>query len=320
MNIGQVKLDNNVFLAPMAGTSDLPYRVICKEMGAGLVYSEMVSAKAISYNNKKTEDLMEISPKERPISMQLFGSEPQLMADMAVRVQNTFKPDIIDVNMGCPVPKVVNNGEGSALMKNPKLVGEIVKAMSSALDIPLTIKIRKGFDDDSVNATQIAIIAQENGAAAVGVHGRTRQQYYQGEADWSIIKAVKEVVDIPVIGNGDIFAPEDAKAMLEETGCDGVMIGRGCQGNPWIFKRTVHYLNTGELLPEPSLEVKGDMILHHGKMLSQYKGEFIGIKEMRRHVAWYLKGLPHACEMRRATNHMDTYKDLEELVKQLLLK
>lgn len=319
MQIGNLKLDNNVFLAPMAGTTDLPFRLICKEMGCGLVYSEMVSCKALSYNNKNTEKLMEVHESERPIALQLFGSEPELMAQMAKRVQDNYNVDIIDVNMGCPVPKVVNNGEGSALMKDPKKVGEIVKAMSQALDIPLTIKIRKGFNEDNVNAVEIATIAQENGAAAVGVHGRTREQYYEGKADWTIIKAVKEAVDIPVIGNGDVFQPEDAKRMIDETGCDAVMIGRGCQGNPWLFNRTLHYLKTGELLPEPIIEERVKLILRHGRMLVDFKGEYTAIREMRRHVAWYLKGLPHACEMRRATNHIESLEDLEKLLHQLFL-
>lgn len=314
MKIGNLNLDNNVFLAPMAGVTDLPYRIICKEMGCGLVFSEMVSAKALFHNNKNTETLLEIDGKERPVALQLFGSEPELMAAMALKIQD--RPlDIIDVNMGCPVPKVVNNGEGSALMKRPKLVGEIVKAMSSALDKPLTIKIRKGFDDDNINAVEIARMAEDNGAAAIGVHGRTRQQYYSGEADWDIIKAVKEAVNIPVIGNGDIFEPEDAKRMIEHTGCDAVMIGRGCQGNPWLFKRTVHYLETGELLPKPTVDERVQMILKHAKMLIDFKDEYIGMREMRKHVAWYMKGLHHSAELRRATNHIENYTELEKLLK-----
>ncbi|WP_105616737.1 tRNA dihydrouridine synthase DusB [Vallitalea okinawensis] len=314
MKIGNVNLDNNVFLAPMAGVTDLPYRVICKEMGCGLVYSEMVSAKALYHNNKNTETLLEIDEKERPVALQLFGSEPELMAEMAVKIQDRPMATI-DVNMGCPVPKVVNNGEGSALMKRPKLVGEIVKAMSSVIEKPLTIKIRKGFDDDNINAVEIARIAEENGAAAIGVHGRTRQQYYSGQADWDIIRAVKEAVKIPVIGNGDIFQPEDAKRMIEHTGCDAVMIGRGCQGNPWLFKRTVHYLETGELLPEPTVDERIQMILRHTKMLIDFKDEYIGMREMRKHVAWYMKGLHHSADLRRATNHIENYRSLEKLLK-----
>lgn len=309
MKIGNLEVKNNVFLAPMAGVTDMPYRVLCKEMGCGLVYSEMISAKGLYYDNKNTEMLLQIHESERPVAIQLFGSDPKLMADMAKKIEH-LPLDIIDVNMGCPVPKVVNNGEGSALMKDPKRIGEIVKAMSAAVKKPVTIKIRRGFTEDSVNAVEVAKIAEANGAAAIGIHGRTREQYYSGKADWSIIREAKEAVSIPIIGNGDIFEPEDAKAMLDQTGCDGVMIGRGVQGNPWLFKRTLHYLNTGELLPEPDIEQRIALMLRHGQMLTDFKGEYVAMREMRKHVAWYLKGLRHACDFRRQLNSIETLEQL----------
>ena len=269
LQIGNVELQNNVILAPMAGVTDLPFRLLCKEQGAGLLCMEMVSAKAIYYKNKNTEDLMRIEPEERPVSLQLFGSDPYIMSEMAKKIEE--RPfDILDINMGCPVPKVVNNHEGSALMKNPKLVGEIVSAVSKAIQKPLTVKIRKGFDDASVNAVEIAKIIEDSGAAAVAVHGRTREQFYSGKADWDIIRQVKEAVSIPVIGNGDVNSPESAKKLVEETGCDGIMIGRVCQGNPWIFKQVTHYLDTGELLEKPTLEQVKEMIVRHAALQLKY--------------------------------------------------
>lgn len=317
LKIGNIELDNNVILAPMAGVTDMPYRIICKEFGAGLVYSEMISAKGLYYNNKNTETLLKIDSKERPVAVQLFGSEPDLLADMATKVQD-YGVDIIDINMGCPVPKIVNNGEGSALMNNPKLIGEIVNKVSRSIEIPLTIKIRKGFNDESVNAVEIAKIAEANGVSAVAVHGRTREQYYSGKADWDIIKEVKESVDIPIIGNGDIFEPEDAKAMIDHTGCDGVMIGRGAQGNPWIFKRTVHYLQTGQLSPRPTTRQVFDMALKHAKNLIEFKGEYIGIREMRKHVGWYTKGLYNTTSLRQLINHVEDYNQLEKVISDYL--
>lgn len=252
MKIGNVELENNVFLAPMAGVTDMVFRRLCKEMGCGLVYSEMVSAKGIRYNNKNTTQLLEIDPYEKPCAVQIFGSDPEVMAEMAGKLNEYEDIAVIDINMGCPAPKIVKNGEGSALSLKPDLAARIVEAVAKASKKPVTIKFRKGFDDNHINAVEMGKIAENNGASAVTVHGRTREQYYAGKADWDIIKAVKaEVKTIPVIGNGDIFTPEDAKNMLEYTGCDAIMIGRGCQGNPFIFKRVIHYLETGIILPEP---------------------------------------------------------------------
>ena len=313
LQIGNVKLENNLILAPMAGVTDLPFRVLCREEGCGLLYTEMVSAKAILYKNKNTKELLEVDPSERPIAVQLFGSDPQILGAMAHQIEDG-PYDLIDLNMGCPVPKVAGNGGGSALMKNPKLVEEILSTMVRSVKKPVTVKFRKGFDDEHVNAVEIAKIAESCGVSAVAVHGRTREQYYSGTADWDIIRQVKEAVSIPVIGNGDIFTPQDAKRCLEETGCDGLMIGRGARGNPWIFKRTAHYLETGELLAEPTGAEIGEMILRHARMQVKMKGEYIGMKEMRKHVAWYTAGLPHSASMRRASNELETLEQLENLL------
>ncbi|MDD6571474.1 MAG: tRNA dihydrouridine synthase DusB [Thermoflexaceae bacterium] len=316
MQIGNVNIKNNLILAPMAGVTDLPFRLLCKEEGCGLLYTEMVSAKAILYHNKNTEGLMQVTEGENPISLQLFGSEPEIMAEIAKQVEE--RPfDIIDVNMGCPVPKVVNNGEGSALMKNPALVGKIISAMTSAVKKPVTVKIRKGFDDSGVNAVEIAKIAEESGAAAVAVHGRTREQYYSGKADWDIIAKVKQAVSIPVIGNGDINSAEDAIAMMRQTGCDGVMIGRGSRGNPWIFRQVSHYMQTGEILPKPDKEEVKRMILRHADLQKQYKGEYIGIREMRKHFAWYTAGYPNSAALRNRINYIESFEELEALVDEI---
>jgi tRNA-dihydrouridine synthase B len=322
MKIGNIETKNNVFLAPMAGVTDLVFRVICKEMDCGMVYSEMVSAKGVQHNNKNTKELLKVDEMERPVAMQMFGSDPEIMAEMARKLNEYEDIDILDINMGCPAPKIVKNGEGSALTLNPKLVGEIISAVSKASEKPVTVKFRKGFDDQHLNALEIGRIAEESGAKAVTIHGRTREQYYAGKADWDIIKALKEEIKtIPVIGNGDIFTPEDAKKMLEYTGCDAVMIGRGSQGNPFIFKRTVEYLENGVLLPEPTWEDRLDIAEKHMDMLADYKGEVIGIREMRKHLGWYIKGLPHSAEMRvkiNATSGRENMRDVLNYMRELI--
>lgn len=312
LKIGNVTLENNLVLAPMAGVTDLPFRVLCKEQGAGLICMEMVSAKGIYYNNKNTEILLTTAEEERPVSLQLFGSDPQIMSEMAKKIEE--RPfDILDINMGCPVPKVVNNGEGSALMKNPKLVEKIVSQIVKAIQKPVTVKIRKGFDDEHVNAVEIAKIAEEAGASAVAVHGRTREQYYSGKADWDIIRQVKEAVSIPVIGNGDILTAQDALAMKRQTNCDGFMIGRGAQGNPWIFRQILHSLETGEELPKPTMKEVTDMLLRHARAQIAFKGEVVGIREMRKHAAWYTSGYKNSAKLRGKINEVETYEDLEAL-------
>lgn len=313
LKIGNVTLPNNLILAPMAGVTDLPFRLLCKEQGAGLLCMEMVSAKAILYKNRNTESLLTIDPRENPVSLQLFGSDPEIVAGIAHQIED--RPfDILDLNMGCPVPKIVNNGEGSALMKNPRLAGEIIEKTVKAVKKPVTVKIRKGFDDDHVNAVEMAKIAEASGAAAVAVHGRTREQYYSGKADWDIIRQVKEAVSIPVIGNGDLLCAEDVIAMQEQTGCDGFMIGRGAQGNPWIFKQILHFFETGEHLAKPSPEAVVQMILRHAQMMLEFKGEYIGIREIRKHAAWYTAGYPNSAKLRVAINTVETYDELEELL------
>lgn len=313
MKIGNVILENPYILAPMAGVTDLPFRLLCKEQGAGLLCMEMVSAKALQFNNKNTKDLLKIHPQEHPVSLQFFGHEADVISEQAKRYEH-LPFQILDINMGCPVPKIVKNGEGSALMNQPKLVYEIVSKTVKAIEKPVTVKIRKGFDDDHVNAVEIAKIIEEAGAAAVAIHGRTREQYYSGKADWDIIRQVKEAVSIPVIGNGDVVSGESALAMRRETGCDGVMIGRGSQGNPWIFHELQEYEKTGVMPSRPNAAIIRDTMLRHAKLQMEYKGEYLGIREMRKHVGWYTKGMSGSAKLRDEINRVESYEELEELL------
>ena len=317
LKIGNVALSNPYILAPMAGVTDLPFRLLCKEQGAGLLCMEMVSAKAIQYNNKNTKALLEIHPEEEPVSLQLFGSDPEVISEVAKQIEE-LPFAILDINMGCPVPKIVRNGEGSALMNQPNLVHEIVSKTVKAIQKPVTVKIRKGFNDESINAVEIAKIIEDAGGAAVAVHGRTREQYYSGKADWDIIRQVKEAVSIPVIGNGDVTSGESALAMMRKTGCDGVMIGRGAQGNPWIFSELREYEKTGQMPARPSNEELKEMMLRHARLQMQYKGDFLGIREMRKHVAWYTTGLPNSAKLRGEINAVESYEELETLLEERL--
>ncbi len=317
MKIGNVEIDNNLALGPMAGVTDLTFRLICKEFGCGLVVTEMVSAKGIYYNDEKTEKLMEIKKDERPTSLQIFGSDPEIMARVTERL-NKHNHDILDINMGCPTPKIVKNGDGSALMKDPELLYRVVKSVVEASEKPVTVKIRKGWDNDNINATEVAKSIEEAGAKAIAVHGRTREQFYSGSADWDIIKEVKKNVSIPVYGNGDVFEVEDAIKLKEYTGCDGIMIARGARGNPWLFKRINHYFKTGEILESPTTKDKITQCLKHLDMIVKHKGEYIGIREMRKHCAWYLKGIKNGAKVRNEINKANTIEDFKESLEKLL--
>ena len=315
--IGDTLLDNNVFLAPMAGVTDLPFRLLCREQGVGMSVTEMVSAKAILYKNKNTKELLAVDPAEGPVSVQLFGSDPEIMAAIAAQIEDG--PYVaIDVNMGCPVPKIVNNHEGSALMKDPAQAEKVLTAMVKAVKKPVTVKFRKGFNDQNINAVEFAKMAESCGVAAVAVHGRTREQYYSGKADWDIIRQVKEAVSIPVIGNGDVVSGESAIAIQKETGCDGVMIGRGAQGNPWIFSELLEYERTGKMPLRPSVEAIKKMMIRHAQLQMQYKGEYLGIREMRKHVSWYTSGLPNSAKLRDEINRVESYEELEQLLEERL--
>ncbi len=317
VKIGNVEIKNNVFLAPMAGITDIAFRTICALYGCGITYSEMVSAKGIMHNSKNTKKLLEIDEKEDKIAVQLFGSDPDILADMAKRLEDNPKIAFFDINMGCPAPKIFKNGDGSALMQNPELIGKIVKTVSQNIKKPLTIKIRKGINNNNINALEIAKIAEENGAKGIAIHGRTREQFYSGNADWSIIKKIKENTSLTVIGNGDIDTPQKAKEILEYTKCDAIMIGRASQGNPFIFKNVIHYLKTGEILEEPSLEEKLQVALQHLALLAKYKGEYIATREMRKHLCWYIKGIPKCSSIRQAINKIEDYKELENFIKEM---
>lgn len=312
IKIGNVEMSNNIFLAPMAGVTDMPFRRLCKEFGAGMIYTEMASSKAVHYGSEKTKGIYEVFEDERPIGIQIFGSDPDVMAETASELSEYA--DIIDINMGCPANKIVKNGEGSALMKNLKLAEEIITKVVRASRVPVTVKMRKGWDDTHVNAVELAKIAESSGAKLITVHGRTREDMYSGEADLDIIKKVKDSVRIPVIGNGDITSGEKAKRMFEVTGCDGIMIGRGAQGNPWIFKSILEYLEKGIVLPEPDINDKINMALKHLKLSKEYKGEYVAVREMRKHIAWYLKGVPGNSQLKETINREDNIEEVEKLL------
>ena len=309
MKIGNLNLDNRVFLSPMAGVTDLPFRLICKEQDCGMLYTEMVNAKALCYDDQNTKKMLKIEEEEHPVAIQIFGSDPEYMGG-AAKILNSYPNEILDINMGCPAPKVVKNGDGSALLKNPELAAKVLKAVVGNSEKPVTLKIRKGWDDTCINAVEIAKIAEDCGISAIAIHGRTREQYYSGKADWDIIRQVKENVSIPVIGNGDVFEVEDAINMLNQTNCDAIMIGRGAQGNPWIFKRINHYMQTGEILPEPTLEEKINPAKKHLKLAVEEHGEYVAVREMRKHIAWYLKGLRNSARVRDEINKIESYEEV----------
>lgn len=318
MNIGNVSLDNRVFLSPMAGVTDLPFRLICKQKGCGMLYTEMINAKALCYNDENTKKMTKIEDEEHPIAIQIFGSEPEYMG-RAAEILNSHPNEILDINMGCPAPKVIKNGDGSALMKNPKLAEEVMRAVVENSTKPVTLKIRKGWDDNSVNAVEIAKIAEQAGISAVAIHGRTREQYYSGKADWDIIKEIKDSISIPVIGNGDVFEIEDAINMLEKTNCDAIMIGRGAQGNPWIFNRINHYMQTGEILAKPTAEEKISTAIEHMKLAVAEHGEYVAVREMRKHIGWYIKGLKNSARYRDEINKLTDCESVIMKLKELSL-
>ena len=305
MRIGDVVLENEVFLAPMAGVTDLAFRLICKEYGSGLLYTEMINAKALCYDDEKTKGMLKIEEEEHPVAVQIFGSEPEFIAG-ATEILNEHSNEILDINMGCPAPKVVKNGDGSALMKTPQLAAKVIEAAAKKSKRPVTVKFRKGWDDDSINAVEFAKMAEASGAQAITIHGRTRAQYYSGTADWDIIEEIKNVVKIPVIGNGDIVTIEDAINIRKKTGCDAIMIGRGAQGNPWIFNRINHYMKTGEILPEPTAEEKIRTAIKHFNLAIKEDGEYVAVREMRKHLGWYLKGMKKSARLRDEINKLES--------------
>lgn len=317
MKFREVEIKNEVFLAPMAGVTDLPFRLICKELGCGLLYTEMINAKALCYDDQNTKKMLNILEEEHPVAIQIFGSEPEYMG-RATEILNDYPNEILDINMGCPAPKVVKNGDGSALMKNPELAEKVLRSVVEKSKKPVTLKIRKGWDDESINALEIAKIAENSGISALTIHGRTREQYYSGNADWNIIKEIKSKINIPVIGNGDVFSIEDAIKMKEETSCDAIMIGRGAQGNPWIFKRIDHYLKTGEILPIPTKEEKIEVAIKHINLAVKEHGEYVAVREMRKHIGWYLKGMKNSARMRDKINKMESSKEVIKTLGELL--
>lgn len=317
MKIGNVQLNNKVFLSPMAGVTDLPFRLICKEKGCGMLYTEMINAKALCYDDENTKKMLKIEDEEHPIAIQIFGSEPEFMGKAAA-IMNEYPNEILDINMGCPAPKVIKNGDGSALMRNPKLASEVLSSVVKNSKKPVTLKIRKGWDDDSVNAVEIAKIAEQCGISALAIHGRTREQFYSGKADWDIIEQIKQTINIPVIGNGDVFEVEDAVNMLEKTKCDAIMIGRGAQGNPWIFKRINHYMETGEILPEPTLEERITTAIKHMNLAVAEHGEYVAVREMRKHIGWYLKGLKNSAKYRDQINKITDYKEVIAMLEEYM--
>ena len=313
MKIGTIELEGHAALAPMAGVADRAMRELCMEFGAGYCVSEMVSSKGIAYNSKKSAELMEISDTERPCAVQIFGTEPDTMAD-AARFALRYRPEVIDINMGCPAPKIAGSGSGAALMRNPALCGRIVQAVSRAVDIPVTVKIRAGFDKDHLNAVEVAKISEQNGAQAVTVHGRTKEQFYAPPVDYDIIREVKKALSIPVIGNGDIVGAKSAQFVMEYTGCDYLMVGRGALGNPWVFREINEYFDKGIIIDPPTLDEKCDILLRHIKSAVEYKGEYVGMREARKHTAYYLKGFKNAAKLRNLAFSMETLSDLEELI------
>lgn len=317
MKIGNVQLNNKVFLSPMAGVTDLPFRLICKEKGCGMLYTEMINAKALCYDDENTKKMLKIEDEEHPIAVQIFGSEPEFMGKAAA-IMNEYPNEILDINMGCPAPKVIKNGDGSALMRNPKLASEVLSSVVKNSKKPVTLKIRKGWDDDSVNAVEIAKIAEQCGISALAIHGRTREQFYSGKADWDIIEQIKQTINIPVIGNGDVFEVEDAVNMLEKTKCDAIMIGRGAQGNPWIFKRINHYMETGQILPEPTLEERITTAIKHMNLAVAEHGEYVAVREMRKHIGWYLKGLKNSAKYRDQINKITDYKEVIAMLEEYM--
>lgn len=317
MKIGNVQLNNKVFLSPMAGVTDLPFRLICKEKGCGMLYTEMINAKALCYDDENTKKMLKIEDEEHPIAVQIFGSEPEFMGKAAA-IMNEYPNEILDINMGCPAPKVIKNGDGSALMRNPKLASEVLSSVVKNSKKPVTLKIRKGWDDDSVNAVEIAKIAEQCGISALAIHGRTREQFYSGKADWDIIEQIKQTINIPVIGNGDVFEVEDAVNMLEKTKCDAIMIGRGAQGNPWIFKRINHYMETGEILSEPTLEERITTAIKHMNLAVAEHGEYVAVREMRKHIGWYLKGLKNSAKYRDQINKITDYKEVIAMLEEYM--